>query len=129
MASASTPSVLPPTDDEAQLVAGLRARDERVFEQLVRDYGGRMLAVARKFLPNEEDARDAVQDAFLSAFKAIDQFQGQSRLSTWLHRIVINAALAKLRGRRSRDQRSIDDLLPKYLGDGHQADPAVEWRD
>jgi RNA polymerase sigma-70 factor (ECF subfamily) len=42
---------------------------------------------------------------------------------------VINAALAKLRRRRSRDERSIDDLLPQYLNDGHQADPAVEWRD
>jgi RNA polymerase sigma-70 factor (ECF subfamily) len=116
-------------DDEAKLVAALRAGDEQVYEQLVRSLGGRMLAVARKFLPNEEDARDAVQDAFLSAFKSIDQFHGDARLSTWLHRIVINAALAKLRSRRNRPEPSIDDLLPKFLGDGHQAEPAVEWRD
>src|SRR5213592_1666690 len=109
-------STTPPAasrEDEAKLVSGLRARDDRAFEQVVRDYGGRLLAVARKFLPNEEDARDAVQDAFLSAFKAIDQFQGQARLSTWLHRIVINAALAKLRRAHPKDERSIDDLLPK----------------
>ena len=136
MSPISTSSASPPTGDEARLarneaglVTGLRAHDERAFEQVVRDYGGRMLAVARKLLPNEEDARDAVQDAFLSAFKAIDQFHGDARLSTWLHRIVINAALAKLRRRRSRDERSIDDLLPKFLGDGHQVEPAVEWRD
>src|SRR5262245_3487673 len=104
MAHSSTTG--PPTaaNEEAKLVAGLRAREERAFEQVVRDYGGRMLAVARKLLSNEEDARDAVQDAFLSAFKAIDQFEGQARLSTWLHRIVINSALAKLRRRRSRDE-------------------------
>ena len=124
------PAPVPPRPpDDAQLVAALRAHDEQASEQLVRAYGGRMLAVARKLLPNEEDARDAVQDAFLSAFKSIDQFQGQSRLSTWLHRIVINAALAKLRSRRGKDERPIDDLLPRFLRDGHQADPAVEWRD
>lgn len=123
------PPAVPQSPDDAQVVAALRAHDEQAFEQLVRAYGGRMLAVARKFLPNEEDARDAVQDAFLSAFRSIDQFQGQARLSTWLHRIVINAALAKLRSRRNRDERPIDDLLPRFLSDGHQADPAVEWRD
>jgi RNA polymerase sigma-70 factor (ECF subfamily) len=127
--SAKTAPAVPQAPDDAQLVAALRAQDEQASEQLVRAYGGRMLAVARKFLPNEEDARDAVQDAFLSAFKSIDQFQGQARLSTWLHRIVINASLAKLRSRRRRDERPIDDLLPRFLGDGHQADPAVEWRD
>lgn len=119
----------PASLDESQLVAALRAHDERASEQLVRAYGGRMLSVARKFLPNEEDARDAVQDAFLSAFKAIDQFQGEARLATWLHRIVINAALAKLRSRRAKAERPIDDLLPRFLADGHQAEPAVEWRD
>jgi RNA polymerase sigma-70 factor (ECF subfamily) len=118
-----------PPDDDAQLVAALRAGDERASEQLVRAHGGRMLAVARKFLSNEEDARDAVQEAFLSAFKSIDRFQGQARLSTWLHRIVVNAALARLRSRRGKDERPIDDLLPRFLADGHQADPVVEWRD
>jgi RNA polymerase sigma-70 factor (ECF subfamily) len=118
-----------PQDDEAQLVAALRAHDEQASEQLVRAYGGRMMSVARKFLPNEEDARDAVQDAFLSAFRSIDQFQGQASLATWLHRIVINAALARLRSRRGKPERPIDDLLPRFLGDGHQANPAVEWRD
>jgi RNA polymerase sigma-70 factor (ECF subfamily) len=127
--SATSAPIPPSADDEAKLIAALRAGDEQVYEQLVRSLGGRMLAVARKFLPNEEDARDAVQDAFLSAFKSIDQFQGGARLSTWLHRIVINAALAKLRSRRNREERPIDDLLPKFLADGHAVEPAVEWRD
>jgi RNA polymerase sigma-70 factor (ECF subfamily) len=50
-------------------------------------------------------------------------------LSTWLHRIVASAALMKLRSRQRRPERSIEELLPKFLADGHQADPAVEWRD
>jgi RNA polymerase sigma-70 factor (ECF subfamily) len=102
------------------LVARLKAHDESAYEEVVRLYGGRMLAVARRFLQQEQDAQDAVQDAFLSAFKAIDNFEGNSKLSTWLHRIVVNAALMKLRSRQRRPERPIEDLLPKFDGDGHR---------
>jgi RNA polymerase sigma-70 factor (ECF subfamily) len=115
--------------DEAGLLSRLRAGEEPAFETLVRSHSGQMLAVARRILGNEDDAHDAVQDAFVSAFTALDSFAGLSRLSTWLHRIAVNAALARLRRRRAKPERSIDDFLPKFLSDGHQADPAVEWRE
>jgi RNA polymerase sigma-70 factor (ECF subfamily) len=114
--------------DEAALLARLRAGDGAAFETLVRTHTARLLAVTRRILTNEDDAREAVQDAFVSAFGALDGFAGQSRLSTWLHRIAVNAALMKLRRRQHKAERSIDDLLPKFLSDGHQAEPAVEWR-
>lgn len=114
--------------DEAELLAGLRAGDEHAYEQMVRAYGGRLLAVARRMLRSEEDARDAVQDAFLNAFRSIDRFAGQARLSTWLHRIVVNAALMKLRTRRRKPESSIEDMLPSFREDGHMTDPAEEWR-
>jgi RNA polymerase sigma-70 factor (ECF subfamily) len=76
---------------EGALVSLLRSGDEAAFERLVRDHGGRLLSVARRFLRDEEEARDAVQDCFLSAYRALDRFDQGSRLSTWLHRIVINA--------------------------------------
>jgi RNA polymerase sigma-70 factor (ECF subfamily) len=120
------PGATPP--DESALRERLRAGEEAAFEELVRAYGGRMLAVARRFLPSEEDARDAVQDAFLSAFRAIGRFEGQAKLSTWLHRIVVNAALMKLRTRRRKPEQSIEDLLPGFLEDGHLAHQALEWR-
>ncbi len=60
-----------PVDDEAALVAQLRAGDEAAYEQVVRTYGGRLLAVARRIVGTEEDARDVVQDAFLNAFAAL----------------------------------------------------------
>ena len=85
--------------DEALLVSRLRAGDERAFEDLVRTFGGRLLAVARRFVRNDEDAQDIVQSAYLSAFRALDQFEGNCQLSTWLHRIVVNTALMKLRSR------------------------------
>lgn len=102
--------------------------DEAAFEELVRTYGGRLLAVTRRYLQSEDDARDAVQDAFLSAFRSLDRFEGQARLSTWLHRIAVNAALMKLRTRRRKPERSIEELLPGFLEDGHLAQQTAEWR-
>ena len=113
--------------DEAALLAGLRAGEEEAYETLLRAYSGRMLAVARRFMSSEEDARDAVQEGFVSAFKAMDRFQGDSKISTWLHRIVVNACLMKLRTRRRKPEESIDDLLPKFADNGHLDVPAKGW--
>jgi RNA polymerase sigma-70 factor (ECF subfamily) len=128
-AKSSLASGLVEDPQEATLLAGLRAGDGKAYEQLVRTYGGRFLAVARRFLPNEEDARDALQDAFLSAFRAIGSFQEGARVSTWLHRIVINAALMKLRSRRRRPEESIEDFLPTFLEDGHRENPGPAWKE
>jgi RNA polymerase sigma-70 factor (ECF subfamily) len=127
MEETATLTTGPETADELALLAGLRAGEGSAYEKLVRGYSGRLLAVARRILGNEEDAREALQDAFLSAFRALASFEGKARLSTWLHRIVVNASLAKLRRQQRREKRSIDDLLPKFLSDGHQADPAEDW--
>lgn len=116
-----------PPDDLA-FVERLRAGDDAAYEELVRTYGGRLLAVARRFLPSEDDARDALQDAFLNAFRSIDRFEGNAKLSTWLHRIVVNACLMKLRTRRRKPETSIEDLLPNWQGDGHPERPASTWR-
>ncbi len=113
---------------EADLVARLRAGSDAAYEELVRAQGARLLAVARRLLRSEEDARDAVQDAFISAFRAIDRFEGGSLLSTWLHRIVVNAALMKLRSQQRKPETSIEDLLPRFLEDGHFAEPPAEWQ-
>lgn len=115
--------------DEAALVEALQAGDEAAFETLLREYGGPLLAVARRMLRNEADAADAVQDAFLSAYKSIDSFAGDAKLSTWLHRIVVNAALMKLRTQRRKPAQQIDDLLPQFLEDGHHASGVKRWRE
>lgn len=126
----SAPTEAAPNDpQETVLLAGLRAGNPQAYEQLVRAYSGRLLAVARRFLPSEEDASDALQDAFLSAFRAILSFQEGARISTWLHRIVVNAALMKLRTRRRRPEESIDDLLPTFLEDGHRENPGPAWKE
>lgn len=113
---------------EAQLVAGLRAGDPAAFESLVRSEGGKLLAVARRYLAREEDAKDAVQDAFLQAFRHIDQFNGDARLTTWLHRIAVNAALMKRRAGQRRPEQPIESLLPAFREDGHPLRAPAAWR-
>jgi RNA polymerase sigma-70 factor (ECF subfamily) len=85
--------------------------------------------VARRFLRTEEDSADAVQDAFLSAFRSLEGFAGNSALGTWLHRIVVNVCLMRLRARsRSREVR-IDHLLPTFDETGHHSQPVRAWED
>jgi RNA polymerase sigma-70 factor, ECF subfamily len=113
--------------DDAALVEGLKAGDETVFETIVRTYGGRLLAVARRMLHNEEDARDAVQEAFINAFRKRDTFKGDAQLSTWLHSIVVNTALMKLRTRRRKPEEPIENYLPRFLPDGHHTETFPSW--
>ncbi len=113
--------------DEAALVAGLRARRPDAFETMVRVYTPRLLAVARRLVGNDEDARDVVQDAMLSAYRSIDKFEAHSRVSTWLHRIVVNAGLMKLRTRRRKPEESIEPLLPTFREDGHYRNELPAW--
>lgn len=110
------------------LLERLRVGEDDAFRELVEANTGPMLAVARRFLRNEDDARDAVQDAFLSAFRALERFEGDALLSTWLHRITINACLMKLRTRRRRPEGRIDDWLPGFLEDGRLAGPRESWQ-
>lgn len=118
---ATTDAVVTP-HDEAALLAALRGGHEWAFETMIRLYGGRLLVVARRITQNDEDARDAVQSAYLSAFVALRDFEGACQLSTWLHRIVVNAALMKLRTKRRKPEESIDALLPAFQSDGHHAE-------
>jgi RNA polymerase sigma-70 factor (ECF subfamily) len=88
-----------------------------------------MLAVARRFLRTEEDSADAVQDAFLSAFHSLDGFEGNAALGTWLHRIVVNVCLMRLRARSRHREVRIDDLLPTFDETSHHSRPVRPWGD
>ncbi len=115
----------PADGSEPSLVERLRHGDPDAFEAMVRRYGGRMLAVARRVLRNEEDARDVVQESLLQAFRGFDHFRADARLSTWLHRIVMNAALMRLRAASRRPEGFADDLLPEFDSTGHHVEAVV----
>jgi RNA polymerase sigma-70 factor, ECF subfamily len=117
------------SESERGMVERLRAGDDGAFAELVRAQTGRLLAVARRILKSDDEAYDAVQDGFLQAFRALDRFEGQSQLSTWLHRIVVNSCLMRLRHRKRHPEHAIDDLLPSFDDTGHRVDPGPAWID
>ncbi len=121
----------PLADDSAEtaLLAGLRAGSDAAYEALVRATSSRLLAVARRIVGSEEDARDVVQEAFISAFKALDRFEGNAKLSTWLHRIVVNKALMRLRTRKRKPEEPIEPMLPSFKEDGHQVQLGADWQE
>jgi RNA polymerase sigma-70 factor (ECF subfamily) len=109
---------------DAELIARIRAGDESASETLVLENIGAMLAVARGFLRCEAESADAVQEAFILAFRALDSFEGNSALSSWLHRIVINRCLRRLQSRKRRRTVSLNDLLPGFDEHGRHGRPA-----
>lgn len=113
---------------ESDLLARLRAGEDAAFDELTALAAGRMLSIARRMMPCEADAEEAVQDAFLNAFRALETFDGRAKLTTWMHQITVNACLMKLRAKRRRPEKRIEDLLPNFLADGHQKEAAAPWR-
>jgi RNA polymerase sigma-70 factor, ECF subfamily len=97
---------------EAALLLQLRSGDQPATERFVREHAGWMLALAQRYVRDASLAEDCVQEAFLQAFRSIGEFEGRSALKSWLHRIVINTALMKLRSRRCALERPVDDILP-----------------
>jgi RNA polymerase sigma-70 factor (ECF subfamily) len=83
--------------------------DEQAFAVLVRRHRERLWAVAIRMMGEPEEASDALQDAFLSAFRAADRFRGESQVTTWLHRIVVNACHDRLRRRKVRPATPTED--------------------
>ena len=85
---------------EAKLVEGLRAGDEQVFMELIRELNPSLLRVARMFVPTAALAEDVVQETWLAVLNGVDRFEGRSSLKTWIFRILTNTA--KTRGERER---------------------------
>ncbi len=108
---------------DESLVARMQAGEDDAYRELLSTHGGRLLAVSRRLMRNEEDARDCLQEAFLSAFRAIDRFEGKAKLGTWLHRIVVNACLMRLRSQKRRPEELVDPQLPQLDDYGFRVGP------
>ena len=104
--------------EEAQFVARLVARDESAFNELVITYQRRVFALVFRMLGRRDEAEDLAQEVFVQVFKAIDQFRGDSKLSTWIYRIAVNLCKNRtkyLSRRHANDQDDVDamaDRLP-----------------
>ena len=103
-----------PGAEESVLLTAARMGHPTAFGDLIGRHAGRIRRMAFRITRNREDAEDAVQDCFKSAFAHFESFRGQSRFSTWLTRIALNAALMKIR-RRHRELVPLDDSLESLV--------------
>jgi RNA polymerase sigma-70 factor (ECF subfamily) len=125
-------ALLPAGDDSARaaspevlLLAGCRAGSQESFEELYRVHGARMKSVAAHVLGNRAEAEDAVQDAFVNIFRSAAAFEGRSRFSTWIYRVVVNACHDRLRRRRETVPLDAPGSVDEAFTAARVGDPAL----
>lgn len=95
------------TDEE--IVALVQTGDSGAFGHIVKRWERKIYALCYGMLGNQDDAKDATQDAFIAAFRNLGNFRGEAKVSSWLHRIAVNQCLTKKRRVKTRAESSIDD--------------------
>ncbi|RCK70316.1 RNA polymerase sigma factor SigM [Desertihabitans brevis] len=108
--SALPPSGADGTRTDRELLAAHVAGDDTAFAELVRRHSDRLWTLALRTMHNRQDAEDALQEALVSAFRRADTFRGDAAVTTWLHRVVVNACLDRIR----RNQVRRTDPLPEH---------------
>lgn len=113
--------------DDKELLADHVAGDETAFGILVARHRTRLWAVALRTMRNPEEAADALQDAYISAFRRASSFRGEAKVTTWLHRVVVNACLDRIRRNKVRAADPLPDNPDRSTDFGVQQyeDPMV----
>jgi RNA polymerase sigma-70 factor (ECF subfamily) len=111
---------------DVALVERARAGDAAAFEVLIKQYERQIFRTALHITQNREDAEDITQDVFFKAFQKLDQFQGNSKFSTWLVRIAVNESLMRLRKRKTSKTVSMDQDVE--TNEGSIPRDFAEWR-
>ncbi len=111
---APPPGAVAAVTDEV-LVGRARAKDEAAFEELVGRYDDKLYRLAMRFVRNETDAQEILQDAFLSAWRNLPAFEGRAQFGSWMYRVTVNAALMLLRSRNRHPEVTVDDVEPTAL--------------
>jgi RNA polymerase sigma-70 factor (ECF subfamily) len=121
-AGGGSPSAGARSDDD--LVTLARQKDFAAFEELLERYEDKVFRLAFRFMRNESEAKEILQDTFLTVWRKLDTFKGDAQFSSWLYRITANAALMRLRAQRRRPEVSTDELPSGFL-DQHHGDLPV----
>jgi RNA polymerase sigma-70 factor (ECF subfamily) len=112
-------------DNDISLVLAAQHGDKRAFTQLVEKYEQRAYNLARKMMRDQQDAEDVLQETFISVYRNLSNFHGDSSFSTWLYRIATNASLMKLR-RRKEPPLSLDESIESN-GDAALPREIADW--
>jgi RNA polymerase sigma-70 factor (ECF subfamily) len=113
------PAVKPPSDEA--LIARAKAGEFEAFEELVGRYQDKVYRLAYRFVRNETEAKEIVQDTLLSVWRKLDGFKGDSQFGSWLFRVTSNAALMRLRSQRRHAEVSTEELPAGYLDNPQSA--------
>jgi len=133
--SSPAPGELASLTDE-ELIARARQKDFTAFEALLERYEDKVFRLAYRFVRNESDAKEILQDTFLSVWRKLDTFKGDSQFSSWVYRVAANTALMRLRSQRRHPQISTEDLPAGFLdnyrpsgteGLAHLPSPGENW--
>ena len=122
-------AALPALDPDASLVERIRGGDPTAFAELMQRYEEKVYRLAMGMMKNRDDALDAVQDAFLSVYRKLDSFRGESTFSTWLYRVALNSVYMKLRarGRQSLNEPLDDHPEAAFDSSGFLRVPIRDW--
>ena len=108
--------------DDTELVAKAQKGDQAAFDALLRRHYNQIYSICRRLAGNEADALDATQEALITLVRRIDRFDGRSKFTTWMHRVVTNACLDELRRRGRRPEPSPVEEQPLAAVDRPVAD-------
>ncbi|MGM0556515.1 MAG: RNA polymerase sigma factor [Myxococcota bacterium] len=114
--------------DDEQLVELAQDGTYPAYEELVRRYQDKAYRLAWSMVKNESDANDVVQEAFLNMYRKLHTFEGNSQFGSWIYRVIVNAALMKLRKQKRRSEVSIDDDDTEFREDDYYVMSTPEWR-
>jgi RNA polymerase sigma-70 factor (ECF subfamily) len=117
---------------EATLLKRARRKDVGAFEELVGRTEDRLYRLAMRYVRNESDAQEILQNSYLSAWQSLPTFEGRSQFGSWMHRITVNASLMVLRARNRHPEVAINDVEPMELSDAigqaaQERSPREDW--
>src|SRR4051812_24294016 len=135
--AAASPTALTALSDE-ELIERSRQKDFGAFEALLERYEDKVFRLALRFVRNESDAKEILQDTFLTIWRKLDTFKGDAQFSSWVYRVTANAALMRLRSQRRHPQISTEELPVGFLDSyttsaagafaaGHLPSPGENW--
>jgi RNA polymerase sigma-70 factor (ECF subfamily) len=118
-----------PVPSEKELVRRARNGDVNAFERILGQYQERVMRVVMSILKDPMDAEEVTQDVFMTVFDKVDTFRSEASLSTWIHRIAVNAALMRKRRQRPRVDLPLEEVLADAEGEGHLTIETGDWSD
>ncbi|HEX3697302.1 MAG TPA: sigma-70 family RNA polymerase sigma factor [Polyangia bacterium] len=117
-------------ESDLALVERARNKDYAAFEQLLARYEDKVFRLAYRFVRNESEAKEILQDTFLAIWRKLDTFKGDSQFSSWVYRVAANAALMRLRSQRRHPEVSTEELPAGFLDQqqyGQILSPGENW--